>query len=171
MTRTTRMTALAVAATVAGGLLVTTAAVPAGADIVLGSSIAEVTIGQRPAEVRELKGKPRKVTKRRDSDLGENLKVWQYGKNGRRLDITFYRREVVEVRTQSRKQRVYPYDIGAGSTKAEIQAKLRADLQCFDRSKSVEECWTAFTDPGERSSWFRLRDGVVYMTAVMVGLY
>ena len=99
MTRTTRMTALAVAATVAGGLLVTTAAVPAGADIVLGSSIAEVTIGQRPAEVRELKGKPRKVTKRRDSDLGENLKVWQYGKNGRRLDITFYRREVVEVRT------------------------------------------------------------------------
>ncbi|MFN8125450.1 MAG: hypothetical protein U0R64_02925 [Candidatus Nanopelagicales bacterium] len=165
MTRRTRT----ILAAGAAGTLVLTVAPAATAEITLSRSIAGIHLHQSHTTVKRHLGEPRSVATRHLGMIDRDVKTWLYGKAGRRLAITFLDGEVVQVSTRSKRQRT-PQDIGVGSTKAEVKEAL--GMRCYPRSKRVTDCgWTAAPDPGERTTWFRLRDGLVVKSGVMVGLY
>lgn len=142
----------------------------ANAEIEWSKSIDGVKLGWGRGKVLEAKGEPRTKRKVHLSQVGPG-RAWEYGRDGRRLTVTFYRGDVVQLTTRSKSQRT-PEGWGPGTLLSEVRQANPdyVDGACHKMKRSIQLCGY-IPDPGERTTWFWSRDGVITKFAVLVGLY
>ena len=130
-------------------------AAPAGARIVPGQSIAGVKLGMTKGQVRSVLGTPTAIT--HGSNEFGTFTVFKYF----RLQVTFQGdRTVTAVKTNRKKERTR-HDIGVGSTRAEVLAKVPG-VKCFRTL-----CQKGESLPGQRITAFFLYQR--HVTSVLVG--
>lgn len=144
----------------------------AQADIEWGKSIDGVKLGWGRGKVLETKGEARSKRRVHLTQVGKG-RAWEYGRDGRRLTVTFYRGDVVRLTTRSKSQQT-PEGWGPATPFSKVRAEepdYVASL-CKKREHGVWWCGLSVApDPGERDTWFWARDGVITKFAVLVGLY
>ena len=119
----------------------------AGARIVLNKSIGGIQLGEAKSTVRHQLGAPAKTYPPSASTLYQTQ--WVY--YGRKLLIGFKNSHVVQVYTQSRKQRTAG-GIGVGSSRAAVKARIKGVMCTHVKHYSGQECVTS------------ARHGAVYWT-------
>lgn len=130
-------------------------AAPAGARIVPGQSIAGVKLEMTKGQVRSVLGTPTTIT--HGSNEFGTFTVFKYF----RLQVTFQGdRTVTAVKTNRKKERTR-HDIGVGSTRADVLAKVPG-VRCFRTL-----CQKGESLPGQRITAFFLYQRKV--TSVLVG--
>jgi len=140
------LAAVAVAAVVAA---------PAGARIVPGQSIAGVKLSMTKNQVRGVLGTPTAIT--HGSNEFGTFTVFKYF----RLQVTFQGDATVTAIKTSRRVERTRHDIGVGSTRAEVLAKVPG-VRCF---RTV--CQKGASTPGQRiTAFFLFRR---HVTSVLVG--
>lgn len=142
----------------------------AHADIEWNKSIDGVKLGWGRGKVLETKGEPRAKRKVHISQVGKG-RAWAYGREGRRLTVLFYRGDVVRLTTRSKGQAT-PEGWGPGTLLSEVKAADPGYVEnvCSKQGRGVWWCGN-IPDPGERTTWFWARRGVITKFAVLEGLY
>ena len=130
-------------------------AAPAGARIVPGQSIAGVKLSMTKAQVRGVLGEPTTIA-HGANEFG-TFTVFKYF----RLSVTFQGNATVTAIKTTRKRERTRHDIGVGSTRAQVIAKVPG-VQCL---RTV--CQKGQSLPGERITAFFLYQRRV--TSVLVG--
>jgi len=130
-------------------------AAPAGARIVPGQSIAGVKLGMTKPQVKGVLGDPTTIA-HGANEFG-TFTVFKYF----RLSVTFQGNQSVTAIKTTRKRERTRHDIGVGSTRAQVIAKVPG-VQCF---RTV--CQKGQSLPGERITAFFLYQRRV--TSVLVG--
>jgi hypothetical protein len=146
-------TGIAVAASALLVLVAGTAAAPASAKIVVGTSIKGVELGMTKKQVVAQVGKPKKVDKF-TTEFGR-VKILSYGK---KLTVNITAGAVTLMRTRSPRQ-VTSQGVGVGSSKKQVK-QFVPGVVC-DNVSGFRSCHVNDFLPGEIVTVFRLKQKVV----------